>query len=426
MNRKVIRRIIIAVAIVLAALYVGVQIYNQFRTGISTETAVRASVTDSLRVDGLIVRKETVLQNTTSGVISYEVNDGTKMAKNGTIASVYSNSEAAAAESRRLELESQLKQLQDLNKSAGTSAVNPDNVSKQIYQRLYSLKTNVNDFNLSDITTQRNGILNLMNQWQLATGKATTFSARIQSLKEEISSLETTASASTGTIRASSAGYFIKETDGYETVYDYDKVAQMTVEDLQAEREAQPAGDNVIGKLCEQFDWYIACVVPADSVVKLGVGEDITISLPFASSADIPAEVVAVNQADIESDAALILRCTYMDATLAGIRNETVLLNIDTYDGIRISQNAVHFETMTVEVTGEDGSTTTETREVRGVYVVDGSELRFVQIVPLYTSGNYIICDPEPDPEELYTDKTIALYDTVAIGGNLYDGKSVG
>lgn len=426
MNRKIIKRVVLIVVILLVALYVGVQIFNQFRPGISTETAVRASVTDSLRVEGLIIRKEALLKNTTSGVISYEISDGTKVAKNGVIASAYANSEAAAAESKQLELETQLEQLEDLNKAAGTSAVNPDNVNKQIYQRLYSLKTSVNDFNLSDVLTNRNDTLNLMNQWQLATGKATTFKTRIQALKDEIASLKATASNATGSIRASAAGYFVKDADGYETVYDYDKVTQLTVEDLRQTQEAQPVADNVIGKLCEQFDWYIACVVPADTAIKLGVGDEITVKMPFASSADIPARVAAINQADIESEASLILQCSYMDATLANVRNETVLLNIDSFDGIRISQNAVHFETVTGEITDSSGSTTTETKEVRGVYVVNGSELKFVQIVPLYTTGNYIICDPNPNPDELLTDSTIALYDTVAIGGNLYDGKSVG
>ena len=149
-------------------------------------------------------------------------------------------------------------------------------------------------------------------------------------------------------------------------------------------------------------------------------------NLPFASSADIPAKVVAINQPSVDSEAALVLQCSYMDATLANIRNKPVLLNTGTYDGINITQNSIHCEPVTGSVSDSSGSETTETKEVKGVYVVEGSELKFKQIIPLYTSGNYVICDPEPGEAELLTDSTIALYDTVAIGGNLYDGKSVG
>ncbi|MDD5952816.1 MAG: HlyD family efflux transporter periplasmic adaptor subunit [Oscillospiraceae bacterium] len=426
MNKKLLKRILLILAILLAAVYVGVQVYNLFRPGIKTETATHATVTDSVRVEGLVVRKEKLLENTTSGVISYEVSDGTKVAKNGVIASSYASAEAATAESQRVELKNELDKLENLNKSVGTTAVNPDNVSKQIYQRLYSLKTDINDYNLSKILSDRTDTLNLINQWQMATGKTKTFSERIQSLKEEVAALDSQSSNATGTIRASAAGYFVKKTDGYENVYDYDDVKQLTVEDLKEQREPKAVSENTIGKVCEQFDWYIACVVPADTAIRVAVGDQISVSLPFVTSAEVPAKVVAVNQTDVDSEAALILRCSYMDSTLANIRNETVLLNIGTFDGIKISQNAIHFETVTGEISDSSGSTTTETREVKGVYVVEGSELKFVQVVPMYSTGNYVICDPEPDPGELLTEKTISLYDTVAIGGNLYDGKSVG
>lgn len=425
MSKKKIRRIVIIVALALLAVFVAVQIFNQFRPRLQTETATHATVTDSLRVEGLTIRKEEVIKNNSSGVISYEVADGAKVAKNGTIASIYSDSEAAAAESKRMELKNQLSKLQALNKSAGKTAVSPDNVNKQIYQKVYSLKNHVNNFNLSNITTTRDEALNLINQWQLSTGKIKTFTSRIQALKTEISNLSVGNSAS-GSIKATAAGYFVREVDGYETVYDYDNVKQLTVEDLGKKQEAKPIEENVIGKVCEQFDWYIACVVPADTAIKLTVDDKITIKLPFASSADIPAKVVAVNQPDIDSQAAVVLECSNMDATLANIREETVLLNIDTYDGIKISQKAIHFQNVTREVTGEDGTTKTETKEVKGVYVVNGSELKFVEIVPLYTSGNYVICNPDPDLADLWTDSTISLYDTVAIGGGeLYDGKVI-
>ncbi len=425
-KNKLIKRLVILGIIIVLIVFVVVQIVNLVSPGIATETAVRASITDSLRVDGLIVRKETVLKNTTSGVISYEIADGTKIAKNGVIASTYSDSEAAAAESRKMELKEELEQLQDLNELAGASAINPDNVNKQIYQRLYSMKTNVNEFNLNDVQSDRSSMLNLMNQWQLATGKITTFSARIKELKAEIAELTSNSNKATGAIRATSAGYFVKSVDGYETVYDYNKVAQMSVADLREEREAKEVSENVIGKVCEQFEWYIVCEIPADTAMKLGVGDSIDIKLPFASSMNIPAEIVAINQTTIEDPAALVLECSYMDPTLANIRNETVLLNIGTYDGIRISQNAIHFEEVTGEIMDSSGSEMSQTKEVRGVYVVDGSELKFVQIIPLYTTGNYVICDANPGADELLTDETIELYDTVAIGGNLYDGKLVG
>lgn len=424
MNRKWIRRVILLAFAALVVLLIVVQILNQFSSGIRTETATRATVMDSVRLEGLIIRKEALVENDSSGVISYEISSGTKVAAGGVVAAVYSDADAAAAESKRVELEQQLKQLKGLDSSAQTSTANPDNVNKQIYQKLYSLRTNVSDFNLSDITKNRDDILNLLNQWQLATGKIEGFSQRISQLQAEIDALGS--GTATGAITAKSSGYFVEAVDGYENVYDYDKAKYLTVEELQETPQAEEVDDRVIGKVCEQFHWYVACIVPAETAAKLKVGETISFKLPFASSTNLPGEVVGVNQEDKESEAAVILSCSYMDETLANIRKETVLLNIGSYEGIRVSQEALHFRQMEVEVTDADGKTQKETREVRGVYVVDGSEMRFVQIIPLYSSENYVICDPNPEEGVLATDKTITLYDTVILGGEeLYDGKPI-
>ena len=60
------------------------------------------------------------------------------------------------------------------------------------------------------------------------------------------------------------------------------------------------------------------------------------------------------------------------------------------------------------------------------VYILYGNSIKFVEIVPLYSSNNYVICDPDPDTSELMTSETLTLYDEVVVGGkDLYDGKMV-
>ena len=65
-------------------------------------------------------------------------------------------------------------------------------------------------------------------------------------------------------------------------------------------------------------------------------------------------------------------------------------------------------------------------KDVKGVYILYGNSIKFVEIVPLYSSNNYVICDPDPDTSELMTSETLTLYDEVVVGGkDLYDGKMV-
>ena len=95
-----------------------------------------------------------------------------------------------------------------------------------------------------------------------------------------------------------------------------------------------------------------------------------------------------------------------------------------------VSQKSIHFEKLTKEFTQEDGTKKKVEKEVQGVYVMHGNTIEFVQIIPLMSSGSYVICkelsDTDPEWKELMTKSPIRLYDEVIIEGtDLYDGKVV-
>ena len=104
---------------------------------------------------------------------------------------------------------------------------------------------------------------------------------------------------------------------------------------------------------------------------------------PLSTSGDIPATVAAVNQTDGASEAAVILKCNYMSDTLSKVRDETIQININTYPGYpRQSAVSVRFQTVSKDVTDENGNTTTVTKDVKGVYILYGNSIKFVEIVP--------------------------------------------
>ncbi|MCI9576466.1 MAG: secretion protein HlyD [Clostridiales bacterium] len=429
MNSTIARRLISLFIALLLLSYIGYQIYKANYSQVRTETAVFATLSDSVQAEGIAVRKETLLTQSGNGVMIYEVEDGGRMSKGGVVASVYSSAEAAAAEQKSKQLKQELAQLTQLNKPDSVQMINPENLDQQVHLHLYDMLMNQSEGNRTGVTEQKQEILSLINQWQIVTGKVENFDARIQSLNSQISSLSSVSGSKTGTVTTSVAGYFIGTADGYENTYSYEDILSISVDDLKREQTSQEVPSNVIGKMCENFDWYIACVVDSETATKLKEGNQITVSMPFATTMEIPARIAAVNQTDKEAEAAVVLQCNYMDASIANVRKETIRLNIETYEGVRVSQKAVHFETITKTVTDEEGKETQVTREVRGVYVLHGNELKFVEIIPIFSSSNYVICKVELEEQEekdLMTDSTIALYDEVVVGGtDLYDGKIV-
>ncbi len=183
--------------------------------------------------------------------------------------------------------------------------------------------------------------------------------------------------------------------------------------------EGRDLPEQYIGKICEDFKWYMACLFDEDSMGKFDGVEDVTLDIPYASTATIPARVVAKNRDVDTGKTAVVFECTYMDADLAAVRNENVQVNVRTYSGV-----------LEYEEKDKDGNTVTKVKEnVKGVYVVYGGRLEFVQVFSEKDVNGYAVCKlelSEDEQENLVTDHTIRMYDQVVVGGvDLYDGKIV-
>lgn len=429
LNHPILKRIITIIIVVLLLVFIGYQIWRANHSSVVTETAAYASISDTIQAEGVIIRDETLVQQNTAGVITYHISDGTKIAKDGLIATVYDTAEDATTQQRREQLESQLATLKELNSARTTTTyTNPDNLDKDIHTKLYTLLESIHERDRGQIDSDKDSVLKSINTRQITTGQVTDFNAKIQSLQSQLTSLGSVKGTKKGEITSPSSGYFVSSTDGYESTFHYDDATKLTVDDLKTpkDQKTETQDSNVIGKICNSYNWYVACIVPADTATRLKEDTQVSIQLPFVSSGDIPATVAAVNQIDDASEAAVILRCNYMSDTLSKVRDETIQIHINTYTGIRVSQQSVRFQTVSKEVTDENGNTTTVTKEVKGVYILYGNSIKFVEIVPLYSSNNYVICNPNPDTSELMTNETLTLYDEVVVGGkDLYDGKMV-
>ena len=105
MNNPLLKKLVTALIAVLLLVYVGYQIYNANYSSVKTETAAYASMSDSIKVEGSAVRKETVVTQEISGVLSYIIEDGGKVAKGGVIAETYANDSDASVQRQLEELE---------------------------------------------------------------------------------------------------------------------------------------------------------------------------------------------------------------------------------------------------------------------------------------------------------------------------------
>lgn len=432
MNSKKIRTLGAVVLAFLVLLYVGYQAYQATHQSIRTETAMYGEVSDVLQAQGFILRNETVIDESYSGVLSYRVADGSRVSRGGVIADIFSNESDAASQRELDQLDQEIENLQSLSQTANFYVANPSMLGDQIYSALEGISQLVNENDFSGLNTQKGELQNALIRRQLITGEesAEDYSQRISQLQSQRDTLASQTGSATGSILAPEAGYFISTVDGLENVMDISQVESITVAQAEELLEQQPSSIDAVGKICQDFNWYAVCVFDEDDMVRFEGVEAVYLDIPFASTEQIPAKVLARNSDGESGKTAVVFQCSTMDADIAAVRNEAIQVTVNTYSGVLVNERAIRFADVEYTTTDEAGNTVTQVQEnVKGVYVLYGGQLEFVQVFTDQTVNGYAICRTDLTEEEqsmLVTDSTIQLYDQVVVEGtDLYDGKIV-
>ena len=430
MNNPVLKRIATLSIALLILFYVGYQIYRSHYSSVHTETASYFTGSESVQVNGFAVKDETLLPGSSTGVVDYVLSAGDKIAKGGTIAQIYSDSQQVTARHETESVDSEIKQIQALQEAEDTCTATPDALDTQIHRKITGILDQVVDGSLSSLPESRTDLQYLLNERQITTGKAPDFSARLDELQKQEKTLKSEAGTPLSKITSPAAGFFSPSVDGFETVLNYSKVKNLTCDQIRAalNAKAKTSGSGSAGKIDRNYDWYFVFVVSsgqAEEFRRLVSEGTVSLQFPFVSNLTIPASVAAVNQFGSDSPAAVILQCSYMNSALTTIRKETAQVIVRQYTGIRVSEKAIHFEAATKKVKNGKKDTV-EKKNVSGVYVLRGNQISFRQVVPVYSAGNYVICAPNPDLTDLMTSQTVHLHDEVVVEGtDLYDGKVI-
>lgn len=434
LNSKKIRKMAALALAVLLLVYVGYQGYMATHKSLKTETAMYGQVSDVLQTRGFVIRNETVIDESYSGVLSYRVADGSRVAKNGVIADVFASESDAADQSEIERLDREIQNLQALAQPADYFVANPSMLGDQIYSALGKIVQEINQNNFSDLSSSKEELQNALARRQLITGEesAEDYSQHVSELESQRDTLKSQAGSANDSIQAPEAGYFISSVDGLESAVDPEKVGSLTVSQIEKlfETSAGSKENNSIGKVCQDFNWYIACILDEDDMVRLEDVSQVSINIPFATSEQIPATILSTNYDEESGNTAVIFECSYMDSDIASTRDEMVQVTVGTYSGVLVNERALRFVDVEYNTTDENGNTVTKVQKnVRGVYVLYGGQLEFVQVFTDHTVNGYAICKTELSDEEkemLVTKSTIQLYDQVVVEGtDLYDGKIV-
>ena len=408
----------------LAALYVFYQAGQVLFPPNTYETALLATVEDTVDAQGVLLFSESYVAG--DGTLGYLVDDGERVSAGTAVAEVYSDASQAGLRQQLTQINDQIELLQ---KSQNTTSAQLETLRKDRSAALYNLMDSLDRSNYEDTAGQKESYLLAQNKLWIVTGEVANFSDQIASLVQQASNVQAQLGNPTQ-ITAPQTGYFIRSSSSGRLNAGMEDILALNAVDLKAYLDSSPeiALDGCAGKIVSGFTWYYAGICTAKQGEKL-LGSDgkplkasVQIRFPGQVETPLKAKVTEVTLDEESGLARFVLSCETINGDVFRLNKADAQIIIGESTGLRIRASAVHY-------LKDDGSEAEGQGEnyIPGVYVKYGNLARFCKIDPVdadhpqVTDGDYLIVLPSGTAGSV---SQVRLYDEIIVSGqNLYDGK---
>ncbi len=391
---------ILTVAVAIASMgmvfYFGYHLVNTFTSDITTATAYDITESEYRRGVGYIFRYEENITSELGGTPDYRIEDGARVAKDELLCDMY----AALTEDIRSKVEEIDREIAVLE-----AIVDKGVVQTGIPEALASANQSYADIMAHLARGEYGEAALLTDSFRIALNRVAWLEGdrgdienTISSLYAERSGLIASYGKKMGSVNSEAVGYFFRNSDGYEDIFDPALLSEMTVGEFAELIERKPSDTSkCVGKLLGDAKWYVC--VPLDSVSAKGfkAGESYNIVFNDNSSRTFAMTlerlVLDIDDHDADGDrgeALLIFASKEMPKDFKYFRTQNISIELTVYRGYRIPITAVRYL---------DGMT--------GVYTLNGGYVLFRQIDIIYEGNGYYIAadyaDAEPGKPKTYT-----------------------
>ena len=410
--------------LLLAAIYVVYQAAHILFPQNVYETALPAVISDTVEADGVLLFDESYVAG--SGNLGYLAADGERVSAGTAVAEVYSNASQA---SLRLQLNQLNDQIDLLQKSQNTSALQLDTLLKERSSALYDLLDTLDDSDYEAVDDDANAYLLAQNKLWVVTGEAANFTDQITALVQQAQSVQAQLGNPTQ-ITAPQTGYFVRASSSGRLNAGADDILAQDPAQLKAYLDSNPTLplDGCAGKIVSGFTWRYVGVCSAEQGQKLlgqngkPLSSSVQIRFPGQTDRSFKATVSEVTIDEEQGLARFVLTCNVINGDVLCLNHAAARISVGESTGLRIPASAVHY----LKEDGTEAETQGE-NYIPGVYVKYGNIARFCKIDPvdndhpLVTDGDYILVLPKGTDGSV---SQVRLYDEIIVSGqNLYDGK---
>ncbi|MBQ8303422.1 MAG: hypothetical protein IJX79_00520, partial [Clostridia bacterium] len=316
-------------------LFLAYQIYAALYRPIETQSAVYGEMVEGVNINAVIIRDESLVNFSSSGVLHFNVESGKRIEKNGVIAHVYSGEEQSIAASQIKTLNDKIASIEELESYNAITAADLDLLNTRVKEGLNNLKLACAYGNFEQAGENSEELMMILNRRQMVTDAATDFSGQLQSLKAEREKLQATLSSPQGEISAHVSGYFIDTADGYEEILTPADIEKLTPEILDG-LKPNDVKNEVVGQLVSDYKWYIAATVSVNDSLAYKTGDTLTIHTNLKANPEISVKVERVNISSVSDRAVIVFSCQEMSSELASLRSGAMTVVNGIYKGLKL------------------------------------------------------------------------------------------
>lgn len=426
---RILKKLGIAILCIVLVIYVARQLISLVNSNIETETALAVTREQAIELEGYIMRNESILNGRDSGVMLASCSDGSRVSNGKEAVRVYYTESDLSVENDIRDLDKQIDILQRSSMDTAYVSADMDKMDDEIEELIsgsliYSAK---ND--LVGALSNRDELLIRMNKRWLITNPGKVFEEKITELKNRRSTLKNGLSGNSASITTNQSGYYYASVDGYENVFSAEKIPTLTVDEFARMTDSAPEAYSVrpAGKIVTDYKWYVACSVTPEQARLFDIGNSYSVEFTYNYGTVLDMVLHSKIVENNKDSAVLIFESGEMPSDFEFTRNQKVKVIYNKYSGLKVPKDAVRV-----------------INDVKGVYVVSGTEIEFKRVEEIYSMDDYYIIEQDPESEKYakkYVRKTtitedgkekntyfrsLSLYDQVVVKGrDLYDGMKV-
>ena len=380
--------IAVAVFSVGLVIYFGYHLVDVFTEDVTYSPSYPITETEYRRGEGYIFRDELIIVTDSEGTPDYKTDDGVKLGIGEHICDLYASVSSEARE-RIAEINSRLSLL-EMSLGSGVVKEGIPEALRDSNQKYDEIMAFLSEQDYSGAARLSDTLLSSLLRLGFLENGADALNLEISNLKSEKNMLLATYGKVNDSIYADQVGYFFRDGDGYESIFDPSLLDDITIEEFSALIAREPNDvSNAIGKIVMETKWYLT--IPFDGESAQGFTDGKKYNIVFHDndsrklSMTLERTVLDLDDHDADGDRAealLIFSTTNMPSDFRYLRRQSVSVEAAEYNGYRIPITAVRYY---------DGMT--------GVYVLAGGHVLFRQIDILYEASGYCIAALYSDAE---------------------------